>query len=211
VFSEVLGVKLKTPFMRIPHKEAIDKYGSDKPDLRKETKQEYCFLWVTDFPLLERDEEENRWKACHHPFTSPRQKDIPLLDGKDLSGIKARAYDLVLNGEEIGSGSIRIHSIPLQKKIFQVLGISEKEAEEKFGFLLRAFEYGAPPHGGVAFGLDRLYAIISGSESIREVIAFPKTQRGMCLMSGAPSGVESKQLKELNVKLIEQESEKNKG
>lgn len=205
VFSQVLGVELKTPFKRITHKQAMEQYGSDKPDLRKETGQEYSFLWVTDFPLLERDEGEKRWKPCHHPFTSPCRDDIGLLDGEDLSKVRARAYDLVLNGEEIGSGSIRIHSVPLQKKVFQVLGISEEEAREKFGFLLRAFEYGAPPHGGIAFGLDRLYAIISKSESIREVIAFPKTQKGMCLLSEAPSNVNGKQLKELNIKLIEEE------
>ncbi|MFH1504747.1 MAG: aspartate--tRNA ligase [Candidatus Omnitrophota bacterium] len=205
VFSQVLGVELKIPFMRISHARAMEKYGSDKPDLRKETGEKYNFLWVTDFPLFERDQEQKCWKACHHPFTSPHQEDIGFLDSPDLSKIRSRAYDLVLNGEEMGSGSIRIHSIPLQKKIFQILGISEKQAQEKFGFLLRAFEYGAPPHGGAAFGIDRLCAIISGSNSIREVIAFPKTQRGICLLSEAPSAVDDKQLKELGVELIEQE------
>lgn len=203
VFKEVLGVKLKTPFPRITHSQAIKKYKSDKPDIGEGG---YRFLWVVDFPLVERNEEENCWQAAHHPFTSPRQEDIELLDS-DLSRVKARAYDLVFNGQEIASGSIRIHDAALQKKIFKVLGINGKEAEEKFGFLLRAFNYGAPPHGGIAFGLDRLYAIISGSSSIREVIAFPKTQRGICPLSDAPSAVDNKQLKELNIELIEAKDE----
>ncbi|MCK4916919.1 MAG: aspartate--tRNA ligase [Candidatus Omnitrophica bacterium] len=210
VFSKLLGVEIKTPFLRIPHKEAIEKYGTDKPDLRNpnstEKENEYKFLWVVDFPLFEYNEENKRWQSCHHPFTAPNEQDIPLLD-TDLSKVRSRSYDLVLNGEELGSGSIRINSFELQKKIFEILGISELEAEEKFGFLLRSFKYGVPPHGGAAFGLDRLCAIITKSSSIREVIAFPKTQRGICPLSEAPSYIEEKQLDELKIKLIKEEKE----
>ncbi len=202
VFKEVLGKEIKVPFLRISHKEAIQKYNSDKPDIGE---GDFRFLWVTDFPLFEMNELEKRWQTCHHPFTSPNEEDIGLLDGKDLSKVRSRSYDLVLNGSEIGSGSIRIHSSQLQKKIFKILGISDEAAERKFGFLLNAFKYGVPAHGGVAFGLDRLYAIIAGCDSIRDVIAFPKTQKGSCLMSDAPSYVEEEQLKELNIELVEQE------
>ncbi len=160
----------------------------------------YEFTWVTDFPLLEWDEEENRWVAKHHPFTSPKEEDIDLLDtapGK----VRAKAYDIVLNGEELGGGSIRIHNSELQKKMFKVLNIGEEEAQAKFGFLLEAFKYGAPPHGGIALGLDRLVMFLAGSTSIRDVIAFPKTQKAMCLLTGAPSTVDEKQLRELKIKL----------
>ena len=202
VFSKCLGVKLKTPFLRISHQEASKKHNSDKPDLGEGG---YRFLWVTDFPLFEYNDGEKKWQSCHHPFTSPKEEDIPNLDKKDLSKIKARSYDLILNGSEIASGSIRIHSSSLQEKIFSILGISKEEAEQKFGFLLRSFKYGVPPHGGIAFGLDRMYAIISGSESIRDVIAFPKTQKGSCLLSDAPSYVKDAQLKDLNLELIKEE------
>lgn len=195
-FKEVLGIDIAFPFHRISYDEAVEKYGSDKPNIGS---GDYRFLWVVDFPLFEYSEEEKRMQAAHHPFTSPKEKDISCLDG-ELSKVKARAYDLVLNGEELGSGSIRIHTPDLQKKIFSVLGISEEEAQRKFGFLLRSFKYGAPPHGGIAFGLDRLYAIITKAESIREVIAFPKTQKGICPLSEAPSEVSGKQLKELHIK-----------
>ena len=201
VFLDVLGIKIKTPFMRIQYKEAMDKHSTDKPDIGEGN---YRFLWVTDFPLFEYNDTDKRWQSCHHPFTSPAEEDLPNLE-KDLSKIRSRSYDLVLNGEEIGSGSIRIHSSDLQKKIFKILNIPEEEANRKFSFLLNAFKYGVPPHGGAAFGLDRLYAIISGSESIREVIAFPKTQKGTCLMSDAPSRIGSKQLEELSLKLVEKE------
>lgn len=158
------------------------------------------FLWVTDFPLLEWDEDESRWVAKHHPFTSPKKEDIPLLD-EDPKKVRAKAYDIVLNGEELGGGSIRIHNTDLQKKMFNVLNISEKEAEVKFGFLLEAFKYGAPPHGGIALGLDRLAMFLTNTTSIRDVIAFPKTQKAMCLLTGAPSTVGEEQLKELRIKL----------
>ncbi len=157
-------------------------------------------LWVKDFPLLEWNEEEKRFQALHHPFTSPRPEDIPLLD-TDPAKVRAYAYDLVLNGTEIGGGSIRIHRRDIQEKVFKTLGISSEDAEEKFGFLLKALSFGAPPHGGLAIGLDRFVTLLLGRESIREVIAFPKTQKGTCLMTEAPSAVAAKQLKELHINL----------
>lgn len=163
---------------------------------------DYRFLWVLDFPLLEYDEEEKRYVAMHHPFTSPMDEDIPLLDTDPLK-VRAKAYDIVMNGAEIGGGSIRIHTRALQRKMFELLGIREEEAEAKFGFLLEALEYGAPPHGGIAFGVDRIIMLLTGAESIRDVIAFPKTQKGTCPMTEAPSPVEKKQLKELHLKIEE--------
>jgi len=160
----------------------------------------YEFIWATDFPLIEYDENEQKHVAVHHPFTSPKDEDIKLLD-KEPEKAKAKAYDLTLNGVEIGGGSIRIHKREIQEKIFKVLGISQKEAQNKFGFLLDAFKYGAPPHGGIAFGMDRIVAILTNNESIREVIAFPKTKNAESLMEGSPSEVDEKQLKELNIKL----------
>ncbi|RMF96308.1 MAG: aspartate--tRNA ligase [Candidatus Schekmanbacteria bacterium] len=160
----------------------------------------YDFLWITDFPLLEYDSEEKRYVAMHHPFTSPVDEDISLLDSNPQA-VRAKAYDLVLNGSEIGGGSIRIHRNDIQQKMFDLLGIGKEEAEAKFGFLLEALQYGAPPHGGIAFGLDRLVMILAGAESIREVISFPKTQKAVCQMTGAPSEVDEKQLIELGIKL----------
>ncbi len=161
---------------------------------------EPSLLWVTDFPLLEWDDETNRFYAMHHPFTSPRFEDIELLDS-DPGKVKARAYDLVLNGNEVAGGSIRIHDSKLQAKMFKALGISDEEAEAKFGFLMNAFKYGAPPHGGVAFGFDRLAMLFADKSSIREVIAFPKTSSGLSLMDEAPSTVDEAQLKELHIKI----------
>ena len=157
-------------------------------------------LWVTDFPLFEWDEETKRYYAMHHPFTSPRPEDVEFMDS-DLSKVHARAYDLVLNGSEIAGGSIRIHSSELQAKMFKALGISDEEAQYKFGFLMNAFKYGAPPHGGIAFGFDRLVMIFAGEDSIREVIAFPKTASALSLMDEAPSAVSEEQLNELHIQI----------
>jgi aspartyl-tRNA synthetase len=160
----------------------------------------YNLAWITDFPMFEWNEEEARHEAMHHPFTSPREEDLDLLE-TDPAKVRSRAYDLVLNGSEIGGGSIRIHRTKIQSRVFKALGIGEEEAREKFGFLLEALKYGAPPHGGIAFGLDRIMAIVTGSESIRDVIAFPKTQRATCPLTGAPSGVDPRKLKELGIKI----------
>lgn len=160
------------------------------------------FVWVVDFPLLEYDDEEKRFVAMHHMFTAPRTEDIGLLDS-DPALVKARAYDLVLNGTEIGGGSIRIHQRELQEKMFALVGMSNEEANGKFGYMLEAFEYGTPPHGGIAFGIDRLLMIIAGRHSIRDVIAFPKTQSAACPMTEAPSEVALKQLRELYIKIKE--------
>lgn len=157
-------------------------------------------LWVIDFPLFEWDEDTQRYYAMHHPFTSPNIDDIPFMES-DPGKVKARAYDLVLNGSEVAGGSIRIHSAELQAKMFKALGITEEEAEHKFGFLMNAFKYGAPPHGGIAFGFDRLAMIFAGEHSIREVIAFPKTASGVSLMDEAPSTVDEHQLKELHIRV----------
>jgi len=165
-------------------------------------KEDYALVWVTKFPLLEVNEEEGRLESVHHPFTSPLEEDLSLLqDHPDK--VRARAYDIVLNGSEIGGGSVRIHNPALQETLFQILGISREEANLKFGFFLEALKYGAPPHAGIALGLDRLAAILTGSESIREVIAFPKTQTATCLLSDAPSRVDKKQLDELGLAITE--------
>ena len=166
---------------------------------------EWSPLWVFDFPLFGYDDETKKWASLHHPFTSPQLKDSQDLSN-DPGQILSRAYDMVLNGTEIGGGSIRIHERDLQQSVFEVLGIDETEARDKFGFLLDALEFGAPPHGGIAFGLDRIAAMMAGADSIRDVIAFPKTQKASCLMTEAPSLVDQKQLKELNIKLRKQES-----
>jgi len=165
-------------------------------------KDQYQFIWVLDFPLLEFDEAEGRFVAVHHPFTAPKDEDIPKLKDHP-EWVKAKAYDLVLNGSEVGGGSIRNHLREIQSLLFEKLGMGEEEARERFGFLLEALEYGTPPHGGIAFGFDRLIMILSHSESIRDVIAFPKTQKGTCLMTDAPSRVDSKQLDELWIKVKE--------
>lgn len=168
----------------------------------------YDFLWVTDFPLLDYDEEEKRWVAMHHPFTSPREEDIPLLQ-TDPGKVRARAYDMVLNGVEIGGGSIRIHRRDVQEMMFDAIGLTREEAAEKFGFMLEAFEYGTPPHGGIAFGFDRLIMLLTGKKTIRDVIAFPKTQSASDLMTMAPGPVDERQLRELHIKTTVKKPEKS--
>jgi aspartyl-tRNA synthetase len=160
-------------------------------------------LWVVDFPMFEYDEEAGRWNACHHPFTAPKDEHVALLQGHPGKCL-AKAYDLTLNGSEIGGGSIRIHQATVQSQVFRALNIGDEEAQLKFGFLLDALQYGAPPHGGMAFGLDRIVTMMTGSESIRDVIAFPKTQRAQCLLTHAPSAVDERQLHDLHIRLRHQ-------
>lgn len=162
-------------------------------------RNEFRFVWITDFPMFEYNPDEKRYESMHHPFTSPREEDLDLLES-DPPSVRARAYDLVLNGWELGGGSVRIHRRDIQERVFSALDIKSEEAEAKFGFLLEALKYGAPPHAGIAFGLDRLLAILTGSDSIRDAIAFPKTQKAVCPLTGAPSGVTPAQLKELGLR-----------
>ncbi len=188
-------------------KVVFDSLGNLRVEIAKRlnllNKEEYNLLWVTEFPLLEYDEEEGRYFAMHHPFTSPMDEDIEYLETEPQK-VRGKAYDLVLNGVELGGGSIRIHSSELQQKMFSALGFSEEEAYNQFGFLLNAFKYGTPPHGGIAFGLDRIVMLLTGSESIREVIAFPKTQDAKSLMTEAPGIANQKQLEELHIKVAEE-------
>ena len=201
VWKKALNKSIKTPFPRLTYAEAMKKYNSDKPDIRKKKdSDEHAFLWIVDFPLLEWHDEDKRYYARHHPFTSPMKEDLDLLE-KDPAKARAYAYDLVLNGTEIGGGSIRMHRADWQQRVFKALGISEKEYKEKFSHLLNAFKYGAPPHGGIAFGLDRIAAIVTNNESIREVIAFPKTKNAESLMEDSPSDVSEIQLRELSLKI----------
>ena len=197
VFKQVLSIELKIPFPRMTYQEAMEKYNTDKPDIR-DKKEGFQFLWVTNFPLFKYNEEEKKWDMEHHPFTSPLEEDIQLISSSPEK-VRSRAYDLVINGVEIASGSIRIHKRELQERIFKRIDLGMEQAKERFGFLLEAFEYGAPPHGGIAIGLDRLIALMSGSDSIRDVIAFPKTQKAVCPLTDAPSGVDEKQLRELGI------------
>ena len=197
IFKEVMQKELKIPFPRITYQEAMERYETDKPDMRPD-KEGFEFLWVLNFPLFKYDEELKKWDMEHHPFTSPVDEDVDLIESSP-DKVRSRAYDLVVNGVEIASGSIRIHRRDLQEKIFRCIGLDIARAKERFGFLLEAFGYGAPPHGGIAFGLDRLSALMCGSDSIREVIAFPKTQKASCPMTQAPSSVDERQLKELGI------------
>jgi len=198
LFKEILSVDLKVPFQRLTYEESMKKYNSDKPNLSK-SQDDFQFLWVTDFPLFQYAEEEKRYVSEHHPFTAPKKEHIGLID-KDPKKVLSTSYDLVLNGYEMGSGSIRITNADLQKNIFNVLKISNEEANEKFGYLLEALKFGAPPMGGIALGIDRLIAVMLGEESIRDVIAFPKNKDAKDLMLDSPSEVSKEQLKELGLK-----------
>ena len=189
----IVADKFKTAVVALG---ALRCFLADKYKMIPEGKFE--LLWVVDFPLFDWNEEEKRCDACHHPFTSPKPEDIPMLD-KDPLKVRARAYDLIINGTETGGGSIRIHDRAVQSKIFQLLNFTQEQAEAQFGFLLKALTFGAPPHGGLAIGVDRLITLLLDRESIREVIAFPKTQKGTCLMTDAPSPATERQLKELNL------------
>jgi aspartyl-tRNA synthetase len=161
----------------------------------------FRFLWVTDFPLLEYDAGDRRYVSLHHPFTAPRDEDVARLDS-DPASVRAKAYDIVLNGTEVGGGSLRIHDSALQAKVFRVLSMTDEEAKERFGFFLEALQYGTPPHGGIALGVDRIVMILAGEQSIRDVIAFPKTASATDLMSGAPSPVRDDQVKDLGVVVV---------
>ena len=170
-------------------------------------KNEYKFLWVTEFPLLEWSEEQNRYTAMHHPFTMPMEEDLQYIDS-DPGRVRAKAYDIVLNGNEIGGGSVRIFDQDIQSKMFEVLGFTEEQAQEQFGFLLTAFKYGVPPHAGLAYGLDRLVMLMAKQDSIRDVIAFPKVKDASDLMTEAPGHVDAKQLEELGIAVIAKEEKK---
>ncbi len=191
----------QTPFPKMTYQECMDKYGTDKPDLRKDKNDnnELAFCWIVDFPMFEKDEEGNI-AAKHHPFCSIKDEDRELLD-KDPMAVRANAYDLVLNGYELSSGSIRIHRRELQKKIFDLLQISEADQQQRFGHILEAFTFGAPPHGGFAPGIDRIVMLLAGEPNIREVIAFPKTGDARDLMMGAPSILPTKTLDEVHIKI----------
>jgi len=193
----------KIPFPRLSYAESMEKYGSDKPDLRenKEDPNELAFCWVLDFPMFEKT-DDGELQAVHHPFCSIKEEDKEkFMSGEDMFSIRANAYDLVLNGYELSSGSIRIHEREMQKRVFELLKISEEEQQKKFGHMLEAFTFGAPPHGGFAPGIDRIVMILQNEPNIREVIAFPKTGEGRDLMMGAPASISEKQLKELGIKL----------
>jgi len=192
------------PFPVLSYAEAMEKYGTDKPDLRKDRtdKNELAFCWVVDFPLFEYSENENKLVSSHHPFTRPKDEDLLLLENEPKKA-KAYAYDLALNGYEVGGGSLRIYDHTLQRKVFEILGLQEEEINMRFGHILEAFMYGVPPHGGIAFGLDRLVMLLQGEESIREVIAFPKTGDARDLMMGAPSTLPKETLDDVHIKLKE--------
>jgi len=191
-----------TPFPVLTYAESMEKYGSDKPDLRidKNDPDELAFCWVVDFPMFEKN-DQGEIGASHHPFTAPLDQDLHLLDTKPLEA-KAKAYDIILNGYEIGGGSIRIHKKELQHKIFEILGLSEETIQKRFGHMLRAFEYGAPPHGGIAPGIDRIVMILQNEPNIREVMAFPKTGEAEDLMMGSPSELDETQLAEAGIKVV---------
>ena len=169
--------------------------------------EDYKFLWVTEFPMFEYSEEEGRYLAMHHPFTSPMDEDLDAFMNGEVATVRAKAYDMVLNGCELGGGSIRIHRDDIQEQTFKLLSLDKEVAQERFGFLLDAFKYGAPPHGGLAFGLDRLIMLLTGAESIRDVIAFPKVKDASCLLTDAPNIVDENQLTDLGIAIIPQEND----
>ncbi len=193
------------------NKVVYDVLGALRVELAKQMdlldKNEYRFVWVTEFPLLEWNEEENRYTAMHHPFTMLMDEDIPLIESGSLGKIRAKAYDIVLNGNEIGGGSVRIHQNDIQEKMFEMLGFTKEAAYEQFGFLLNAFKYGVPPHAGLAYGLDRLVMLMAKVDSIRDVIAFPKVKDASCLMTESPSRVSEQQLEELGLETAPEEAE----
>jgi aspartyl-tRNA synthetase len=206
IACEVLGrIRLRVAEIQSLHRKAAK--GQSGPPVgrtRSVASSDWDFLWVTDFPLFQRSPEENKWNAMHHPFTRPKVEDMPLFEAKKFPDVRAEAYDVVLNGVEIGGGSMRIYEPELQEKMFEALGISPEDRQSQFGHLLRALRLGAPPHGGIAFGLDRLVMLISGEQSIREVIAFPKNNRSMDLMSSSPADVDPRQLRDLGIKVAEE-------
>ncbi len=190
------------PFPRLSYKEAMEKYNSDKPDLRKDKNDsnELAFVWVLDFPVFEKETDTGKWTYSHNPFTAPKKEyEKDLLEKKNIENLVSEQYDIALNGYEIGGGGIRINKSEILKKVFEILGHSEEKIENDFGHMLQAFQYGAPPHGGIAWGLDRLIMILCNEPNLREIIAFPKTGDGRDLMMQAPSEVTEKQLKELNI------------
>ncbi len=201
IFKEAMGITLKD-FTRLTYKEAMEKYGTDKPDLRKhkDDPKEFAFCWVYDFPLFAYDKETKSWSPEHHMFTSPKKEHIEFLE-KDPGKVNGDLFDVVLNGMELGSGSIRINNPVLQERVMKVIGMSKEEARKKFGFLLDAYDYGGPVHGGMGLGFDRLVASMLGYSDIREVMAFPKNKSAQCPMDGSPSEVEKKQLEETHISL----------
>ena len=198
--KKAYGIKIKIPFTKLTYEESMKKYGTDKPDLRKnkDDSKEFAFVWVTDFPMFKYNKDEKRYEAAHHPFCMP--SDIDKMKD-DPESIKAKSYDLALNGVELLSGSVRIHIPEVQRAVFDILGVKKKEVEEKFGFILNAFSYGAPPHAGFAIGIDRLIQILNEEESIREVVAFPKNKEAKDMMVNAPNDIDKQQLKDVNIKL----------
>lgn len=206
LFKKTLNYDVEIPFKRISFDESMEKYKTDRPDLRGETKEKFAFCWVVDFPCFEYAKEDKRYKSMHHPFTMPEMKSFK----KNPETAKSLAYDMVLNGIEIGGGSIRIHNQEIQQEVFDVLKISKKEAREKFGFLLDALSFGAPPHGGIAFGFDRLMQLMLEENSIRECIAFPKNKDAKDIMLDAPSEISKKQLKEANIEVLKNKKKSSK-